>query len=134
MYNVDVTKPFPYRDNPRSLTLLAYLNDVGDGGGGETEFMLAKPRPVRVKAAEGAALIWGNCELEDVAPTVLWALGLEVPELAGSVIRGAYEDGWMAANEPRFREGPMTPPPSLDEVSEDEEEVLERLRELGYVR
>jgi len=29
MYNVDVTKPFPYRDNPRSLTLLAYLNDVG---------------------------------------------------------------------------------------------------------
>ena len=29
MYNVDVTKPFPYRDNPRSLTLLAYLNEVG---------------------------------------------------------------------------------------------------------
>ena len=46
MYNVDVTAPFPYRDNPRSLTLLAYLNDVGDGGGGETEFMLAKPRPI----------------------------------------------------------------------------------------
>ena len=68
MYNVDVTAPFPYRDNPRSRTLLAYLNDVGANGGGETEFMLAKPRPIRVVPAEGAALIWGNCELEDVAP------------------------------------------------------------------
>lgn len=77
MYNVDVTAPFPYRDNPRSRTLLAYLNDVGANGGGETEFMLAQPRPIRVVPAEGAALIWGNCELEDVAPVDLgFGLGL----------------------------------------------------------
>lgn len=92
MYNVDVTKPFPYRDNPRSLTLLAYLNDVGDGGGGETEFMLAKPRPVRVKAAEGAALIWGNCELEDVAPVDVGS-GFKVNPSAGGGGGPKWDEG-----------------------------------------
>ena len=95
MYNVDVTKPFPYRDNPRSLTLLAYLNDVGDGGGGETEFMLATPRPVRVKAAQGAALIWGNCELEDVAPVEIGS-GFKVnPDAGGgAVLSGTRGGAW----------------------------------------
>jgi hypothetical protein len=69
MYNVDMTKPFPYRDNYRSTTLLAYLNDVPPGGGGETEFMMATPRPFTVPPREGAALVWANCELEDV-PTI----------------------------------------------------------------
>jgi hypothetical protein len=69
MYNVDMTKPFPYRDNYRSTTLLAYLNDVPPGGGGETEFMMATPRPFTVPPREGAALVWANCELENV-PTI----------------------------------------------------------------
>ena len=69
MYNVDMTRPFPYRDNYRSTTLLAYLNDVPPGGGGETEFMMATPRPFTVPPREGAALVWANCELENV-PTI----------------------------------------------------------------
>jgi len=44
MYQVDMAKPFPYHDNQRSATLLAYLADTDAAGGGETEFMLAEPR------------------------------------------------------------------------------------------
>jgi hypothetical protein len=65
MYDVDMTRPFPYTANPRSVTLLAYLNDVKIGGGGETEFMMALPRPLRILPREGAALVWANCELEN---------------------------------------------------------------------
>lgn len=65
MYDVDMTRPFPYTANPRSVTLLAYLNDVKIGGGGETEFMMSLPRPLRILPREGAALVWANCELEN---------------------------------------------------------------------
>ena len=56
MYNVDMTKPFPYRDNYRSTTLLAYLNDVPPGGGGETEFMMATPRPFMMAGRRGVGV------------------------------------------------------------------------------
>jgi len=67
MYQVDMARPFPYHDNQRSATLLAYLADTDDEGGGETEFMLAEPRPLLIRPREGAAVIWSNCLLEDKA-------------------------------------------------------------------
>ena len=57
-----MTKPFPYHDNMRSFTLLAYLADTLHGG--ETEFMLAQPGPILVRPREGAAVVWSNCVLE----------------------------------------------------------------------
>ena len=62
-YQIDMSEPYPYLDNQRSSTLLAYLADTEEGG--ETEFMLAEPRPVIVKPRCGVAVIWSNCMLED---------------------------------------------------------------------
>ena len=67
MYQVDMARPFPYHDNQRSATLLAYLADTDAAGGGETEFMLAEPRPLMIRPREGAAVIWSNCILEETA-------------------------------------------------------------------
>jgi hypothetical protein len=63
MYQVDMARPFPYRDNQRSATLLAYLADTDVGG--ETEFMLAEPRPLMFRPREGAAIVWwGGVQVE----------------------------------------------------------------------
>jgi hypothetical protein len=67
MYQVDMTQPFPFQDNMRSSTLLAYLADMDDEAGGETEFLQAEPRPLLIRPREGAAVIWSNCLLEDKA-------------------------------------------------------------------
>ena len=70
MYQIDMAKPFPYHDNQRSATLLAYLADTERGG--ETEFMLAEPRPVIIKPRAGVAVIWSNCVLEDRPASDAW--------------------------------------------------------------
>mmetsp|Transcript_17211 Transcript_17211/g.42541 ORF Transcript_17211/g.42541 Transcript_17211/m.42541 type:complete len:195 (-) Transcript_17211:29-613(-) len=73
MYQVDMARPFPYQDNQRSATLLAYLADTNLGG--ETEFMLAEPRPVMIRPREGAAVVWSNCVLEDRSTADTWEPG-----------------------------------------------------------
>lgn len=70
MYQVDMARRFPYHDNQRSATLLAYLADTEVGG--ETEFMLAEPRPVMVRPREGVAIVWSNCVLEDRPASDTW--------------------------------------------------------------
>jgi hypothetical protein len=67
-----MARPFPYRDNQRSATLLADLADMDVGG--ETEFMLADPRPLMLAppSCGGAA-----CKLNSVDPSnrpVEWLL------------------------------------------------------------
>ena len=78
----------------------------------------------------------------DVAPTVLYALGLQVPEdLEGRVPGEVFDPRWLETS-PIRRQGvtrakrPLTqsvgtPPPAPDE--QDEAELLQRLRALGYV-
>ena len=104
LYNVDVTKPFPYRDNPRSLTLLACLSV---GGSGQFEFMLAKPRPRSIRMRR-APMIWGNCELEDVAPVDIES-GVRVnPSAGGATVK--WDEGRMHGGHRRpFREVANSP-------------------------
>jgi hypothetical protein len=76
----------------------------------------------------------------DVAPTILYLLGLPIPEeMPGRILTDALDPGWVAAHPaisvPRF-EGIVPPPTDADAelpASADEED-LERLRALGYVR
>lgn len=76
----------------------------------------------------------------DIAPTLLYSLGLPVPEdFEGGVIKSAFEPGYLQARP--IQSGPPTQLKSAGvEVASDEEEdadseekILNRLRALGYV-
>lgn len=78
---------------------------------------------------DGAAIV-------DMAPTILYALGVPVPEIMdGRVLRGAFDDAWLAARGDAQREagagGNGTGDPAY--TPEEEDLVQERLRELGYL-
>ena len=115
MYQVDMARPFPYHDNQRSATLLAYLADTDDEGGGETEFMLAEPRPLLIRPREGAAVIWSNCLLEGKA-------AVDDPEHwdEGKCQGGAGPHG-AVANQPQPMEGEHVQQPCC--VARDEKSI-----------
>jgi predicted AlkP superfamily phosphohydrolase/phosphomutase len=75
-------------------------------------------------------------DIIDIAPTVLYALGLPVPSLMdGKVLQAGFAPDYVAAH-PITRSadttaGTTTASPAYSE--EDEEQVMERLRQLGYV-
>jgi len=100
-------------------------------------------RPVGIFAAKGPELRRGlmadELSILDVAPTVLYSLGLAVPmEMQGRVPEEIYQEAVLKARPVRrvlTREvavnGHGSGPGKLSE--EDEQVVMERLRELGYV-
>lgn len=78
--------------------------------------------------------------LIDIAPTVLYAMGLPVPEnLEGQVAREIFTDAYLSAN--KIERGPATRPVAtlgqepVESDSQDEEDpqVLMRLKALGYI-
>ncbi len=86
-------------------------------------------------------LIANELSILDVAPTVLYSLGLPLPEeLQGRVPEEIYQDAVLEkhpvrrmaawATSPEGQSGNHAPMPV---EMEDEETVLERLRELGYI-
>lgn len=99
-------------------------------------------RPVGVFAARGPGIRRGvevsELSLLDVSPLVLYSLNLPVPELMqGRVPAQVFEPSALAARPVRFAaSGP--PPLAADHgggvlSAEDEQTVLERLRDLGYI-
>ncbi len=76
----------------------------------------------------------GRAHLLDVPATIVWALGLELPDdMDGSVLTEAFEPEF-AARYPR-RTGTRVVDGSEDEAytQEEEEQMTEHLRDLGYV-
>ena len=74
----------------------------------------------------------------DVAPTLLYALGEPVPlDMDGKVGASSFEAAWLEAHPVRYVDAdtsllPLTAP--SDREGEVSEEMLERLRSLGYLR
>ena len=99
-------------------------------------------RPVGVFGARGPAIRRGfvanELSILDIAPTVLYSLGLPLPEeLQGRVPEEIYQDAVLKKKPVRkvagtSGPGSQTNAPVPGEL-EDEETVLERLRELGYI-
>ncbi len=70
----------------------------------------------------------------DVAPTVLHALGEPVPlDMDGKVGASSFEAAWLEANPPRYVDADTSLLPLTAPTGEVSEEMLERLRSLGYL-
>ena len=75
-------------------------------------------------------------DIVDIAPTLLYSLGLDVPEsLDGEIIRGCFEAEHLRSNPPR-RVASVQADVETSGTDIDEEEeglVMDRLRALGYI-
>jgi predicted AlkP superfamily phosphohydrolase/phosphomutase len=73
----------------------------------------------------------------DVLPTMLHALGLELPQdLTGRAIEGAFDPAFLSANPPRYSDRGLGSAASADAAGysdEDLDAVEQRLRDLGYM-
>jgi predicted AlkP superfamily phosphohydrolase/phosphomutase len=94
--------------------------------------------PYGVIAASGPGIAmktFSGATLDDVAPTVLYALGLPVPnDMDGKVLSQAFEAEYLSRNPvvwEEVEEGPKTKARSLSD--EEEQIVTERLKALGYL-
>ncbi|GAC1650042.1 MAG: alkaline phosphatase family protein [Herpetosiphon sp.] len=79
----------------------------------------------------------GEAQIVDVAPTILWLLGLPLPDdLDGKTIESFLHAGALGAQPPVAIASMAAPAPHFVEDwgdSDDEAAVLERLKSLGYV-
>ncbi len=92
--------------------------------------ILAVGRGVR----EGRQL--SRCSIMDVAPTVLAAMGLAIPDdMDGTPMQEAFEGGLAAPSRSSSFHVPDSTPPSTSGAysAREEQEILERLRNLGYL-
>lgn len=79
-----------------------------------------------------------DASIYDIAPTVLHAMGLPVPsDMDGHVLEGAFVDGYLAAFPVKIADrgsgSPSGGSPAVDYTAEGEQEIVERLKGLGYL-
>jgi len=91
--------------------------------------LIAAGPDVRAGRAAGASIV-------DLAPTVLYWLGCEIPgDMDGRALSGAMTDEYVAEHpvvvSSRTSEGGGTGP--REYTQEEEEEIMDRLRDLGYM-
>jgi arylsulfatase A-like enzyme len=94
---------------------------------------------------DGILLLWGpgvqrgaqirGAHIVDLAPTVLAAMGVSIPDdMDGRVLTAAFGDDYFADRPiTRARAESVARRSGLGYSEEDEEEIKARLRELGYV-
>ncbi len=149
VYTRDEVFQGPHHDAAPDLTLI-----LSDGGLmsilPSEEIVSRRPsvcgshRPVGVFGARGPTirpgLVANELSILDIAPTVLYSLGLPVPEqLQGRVPVEIYQEAVLKEHPVKKTAAGTTGPGTLpDSVPvpgelEDEETVFERLRELGYI-
>lgn len=78
----------------------------------------------------------GHVNLIDVAPTTLYQLGLPVGlDLEGRVVEEAFQPGYVTANPVQFAVGAAGANfvPSAEETDDEDPQILDRLKALGYI-
>ena len=95
--------------------------------------------PYGVFVASGPSVRRGDVSgatILDVAPTVLQLFGVPIPyEMDGKVIVQAFKPEWLAANPPHYLEmETATVERESGPLTEDTDEVIERLKSLGYIK
>ena len=111
------------------------VSDHGSSSGGDRGFHA----PFGVFAARGPGIRAGGevrgTMVLDVAPTILYALGEGVPlDMDGKVAVSSFEAGWLETHPVAYLETDTSMTPEAATEGEISEEMLERLRSLGYVR
>jgi predicted AlkP superfamily phosphohydrolase/phosphomutase len=107
--------------------------------------MLPRERPFGTHHPEGVLFargpgIRGGAEIAparllDIAPTVLFAMGLEIPEdLQGEVVESLYDPAYLEAHS-RRRGGATGPVQKTEkaEVPDEDAEILAKMQALGYL-
>jgi len=75
-----------------------------------------------------------RAEITDIAPTVLYILGLPIPaDMDGRVIREAFSTDYLSARKIRYEEEGSQRKISDEEYLEEDQEIIEHLRSLGYI-
>ena len=95
--------------------------------------------PFGIFAARGPGIQPGalprGMTILDVAPTVLHAMGEPVPlDIDGAVAVGAFEAEWLEVHPPRYTASDSSLAPGRTTEEDVPEELLERLRALGYLQ
>jgi predicted AlkP superfamily phosphohydrolase/phosphomutase len=76
----------------------------------------------------------GDCEILDMTPTLLHALGEPVPDdMDGRVVRELFEPDWWRSHPPRYCEARSFEEPDSPHRSSEDEGLKDRLRALGYL-
>jgi predicted AlkP superfamily phosphohydrolase/phosphomutase len=123
-------KPYLPSERMAVQSIIEPLPPEASGGRHHPEgvFLAIGPGIRRGALVDGARII-------DITPTILYALGLPVPEdLDGRVLTEAFTSEYLAANP--VRRGPPTRPPAPVQSRQDEYAnavIEERLRALGYL-
>jgi predicted AlkP superfamily phosphohydrolase/phosphomutase len=79
-----------------------------------------------------------NAHIMDLAPTILYAMGLPVPEdMDGKVLTDAFSNDYLKSHKVRYKKAKETVPRKLEPVAtglpEEAAAARERLRDLGYI-
>jgi predicted AlkP superfamily phosphohydrolase/phosphomutase len=110
---------------------------ISDPGGHHIEGVFMAMGPKIVHTPEPLA----NLSITDLAPTILYALGLPIPEdMDGKALTQIFDPTWVQEQPVQF--GPLhgrwpseeEAQPILEETPSGEEVILDRLRALGYVK
>jgi predicted AlkP superfamily phosphohydrolase/phosphomutase len=84
----------------------------------------------------GRVALRGEASILDVGPTLLHALGVNLPQdIDGRVITRAFDPAYLAEHPPKYSEACLGPRETVEEAYTEEEadEVEKRLRDLGYM-
>jgi len=119
---------------PRGSTVFV-VSDHGMGSAGDQG--LHSPHAIFIGAGEGIreGAEYRGASLLDIAPTVLYRLSEPVPlAMDGKILAPIFEFEWLSANPPRYVEKDITGDVGVGVSREGAEDVLERLRALGYIQ
>ncbi len=98
-------------------------------------------RPNGILAIRGPQVPAGakitDARLEDLAPTILYAMGVPVPaDMEGRVLTDVFDPAYVAARPVLYGDGASGRPPddfSSGYTADEEAQVTKRLRQLGYM-